>query len=296
MSIYPEIVRNAIVSPTLTVLSYIKPGVYHRYSTDRELLDITGVGAAVYDVIVEAVEGGVRVSKGNIPASSIQLGRMLCKVLRRVFAWTGRVDVVAVEMVLLYPLIALTLSYLKYRGLPGESQLYRSINMFLTASTKSDALEVYSTVKLMGFEEYINAMEDYGISKGRIEVESYNVYDIFRALSRSRLVYHSIIDYSITSSTVREITSVYERTGDLNYAIVRGYIALLVSYSGLLGLESSDVKVLKEILSKHTIPSKEVLKLLYSLDRRFRGYSRLVDVLPVLSNATFIALTLSIKP
>ncbi|HIQ03523.1 MAG TPA: hypothetical protein EYH40_03795, partial [Desulfurococcales archaeon] len=181
MSIYPEIVRNAIVSPTLTVLSYIKPGVYHRYSTDRGLLDISGVGAAVYDVIVEAVERGVRVSKGDIPASSVQLGKMLCKVLRRVFSWTGRVDVVSMEMVLLYPLIALTLSYLKYRGLPGESQLYKSMNMFLTASTKSDALEVYSTVKLMGVEEYVNTMEDYGISKGRIEVESYNVYDIFKA-------------------------------------------------------------------------------------------------------------------
>ena len=78
MGAYPEIVRNAVISPTLTLLAYIKPGVYHRYSPDRELMDIIGVGSAIYDVIVEAVERGVKVSRGDIPASSVSLGKLIC--------------------------------------------------------------------------------------------------------------------------------------------------------------------------------------------------------------------------
>ncbi len=296
MSIYPEIVRNAMISPTLTLLAYIKPGVYHRYSPDKELMDIIGIGPAIYDVIVEAVKRGVSISKGDLPASKAQLGKLICVTLKKAFTWFGRLDITTLELVTLYPLLASAMSYLKHKGKLSEASLPSTVHMLLTASTKEDALEFYNTIRVMNIESYVRLMDEYGISRGKIEIESYNLYDLLSTLSKERPVYSTIINYSILATIVKECILGYENSHDINYAIIRGYLSLLKNVGQQLGLSTSDIKMVSSMLDKYTTYSKELLKILYGCDKRFRRYSNLISGLPILSNATFIALTLRIRP
>ena len=276
------VLRKVIGSVHSSAYAYIKPGAMHRYAPGPQPYNYVLLALGLSHEIYRLALDFERASRGEIGLPDIRIGSLWSRALRQGLMVLGVLPSLDLISSIIMSSIALAYGYAKREE--KASGFLKALYDFLSATTVRDTLELYDTMRKMGYSE-VEELELQGYTRGHIEVEGYKVNDLLRVLSSRHKLFKYTQPYSRVLVEVAEvIVEDYEDTRDLNNAIVRGYLELLVRESKELEDKVSSILELKVTRTKNG------LKALYMLDQELRKSGRSYDYLvPVLTLAISIA-------
>lgn len=272
----------------LTALSYIKPGAPHRYSAHRWILSYSMMGLLMVNPILEACVRGEEVGRGEISARQARLAKIIVETYN-VLLRKYKVLPPMPRVIPIFPILAISTSHtIVLRGRFEIPTFKNSVKTMLTACRGGELSELVGRLYRIGDSKVEEALRTNRIMESNVEPESITLLDVVEALSSIELSYKELINPRLTLRASKEILENYNLYGDLNAAIVRGYLELLESVGEVPAWAKRDIK---RLLEEGNVGTKEGMKKLYELDKRFRDENLdYTYLLPLLNIATYMSL------
>ncbi len=263
----PIVVVGKVLSALhASLYSYIKPGAPHRYSLDNKPYEYMNIGLGLTSLLWDIARDFQRLSRGEIGLPDIRLGSRIDQALKTSLARYGVLP--PVDLVFSIVLSTLTIAYGIVKREESVAGYKKMLDDVLMASTTRDAVEVFEALRRLGYHREVEALELNGISKSSIEVHGYKLPDIFSILEREYVFFKYASPYKKTIIEVSEaIATEYENSRNLNNAVIRGYIELLLKENLLKEYKGRVRKIIELKLTR----TRNGLKELYKLDKELRG-------------------------
>jgi len=260
------VVGKVLSALHVALYSYIKPGAPHRYSLDNKPYEYMNLGFGLTSLVWDIARDFQRLSRGEIGLPDIRLGLRIDQALRTSLARYGVLP--PLDLVFSVILAASTISYGMVRREESVSAYKKALDDVLMASTTRDAIEVYESLRKLGYHGEIELLELNGVSRSAIEIHGYKIPDLFSVLEREYAFFKYASPYKKTIVEVSEaIASEYEGSRSINNAVVRGYIELIVREGELREYRNRIRKIVELKLTR----TRNGLRELYSLDKELRG-------------------------
>ncbi len=263
----PIVVVGKVLSTLHTSLySYIKPGAPHRYSLDNKPYEYMNIGLGLTGLIWDIARDFQRLSRGEIGLPDIRIGSRIDQALRTSLARYGVLP--PVDLVFSIILSASTIAYGMVRKEESVAGYKKVLDDVLMASTTRDTMEVFEALRRLGYHREVEILELNGISRSSIEVHGYKLPDIFSILEKEFVFFKYASPYKKTITEVSEaIAAEYENSRNLNNAVVRGYVELVLREDSLREYRDRIRKIVELKLTR----TRNGLKELYNLDKELRG-------------------------
>ncbi len=260
-----------VVGRTLSVLhvslySYIKPGAPHRYSLDNKPYEYMNIGLGLTSLLWDIARDFQRLSRGEIGLPDIRLGSRIDQALRTSLARYGVLP--PLDLVFSIVLSASTMAYGMVKREESVSGYKKVFDDILMASTTRDSIELFESLRRLGYHREVELLELNGISRNSIEVHGYRLPDIFSVLEKEYVFFRYASPYKRTVTEVAgAIAGEYDNSRNLNNAVVRGYLELMLRESSM----REYVDRIRKIIDLKITRTRNGLKELYSLDKELRG-------------------------
>ncbi len=287
-----EIVRAIIEGTHLAVYSSIKPGGVHRLRLDIEAHALMSSCISVLDYIVKAIELGESVKKGNLAATSINLGNLYARALREAYRWLGR----NVRSDVIVPSItnALILSYTEPESVIEEAgNLRKALNIFINGTKWRDVREFINALRSVGEEEKVTHLQDTGITYSQALAEGVNLGEAFNSLSSKWPGFIAVNPReTLVFDMVKKLMEYYRYYKEPNNAIIRLYIDLISPRIPSWAKELFDKAIENKLMA-----TKEGGKLLFEIDLKLRKSGYIYDnYIPLLIAITQLAVYEGLRP
>lgn len=256
----------------LTIYSYIKPGTIHRFAPTHDCELLMEVGIVIVPHIFDAVERGFMVGHGEISIPSMRIGEIIADALREARIVTTKVphDLVVASLITTSGISYALATYRK----PSISNLRQAKIRILRGSTWQDAKSILRSFKAH-CPMITSVLDELELSEGRIEYEKINLEDLFTILANRIKSYYYLLERSSEPLKVAEaFIEVYERTGNIQVAVVLAYLGLLEE----LHLPKDLHNQIKRIRSSK-LSFREIGHELVKLDQEFRKRNYSFDYL-----------------
>ena len=259
------ILKSILEGVHLAVYSSIKPGAYHRLRLDHESRFLVSNTLSVTDQIIEAIEYGERVRRGEIALTGIGIGRLIAKALRESYRWNGgRVYPSTIIPQIIY---SIALSHSDIDSFIRDSgKVRRSLDLILAINKWSEIKQVVDTLKSIHRNDMYEHLVSTGITQLAGIEGSVDFSELFRVLGSKWPAFTSldIRDYKIPEY-VKKLLEYYKRYGDAENAVVALYLELVRDK-----IPDWARKLVDEAFEKGLMSSREGAKKLFELDTLLR--------------------------
>lgn len=263
----PIVVVSRVLSALhASLYSYIKPGAPHRYSLDNKPYEYMYIGLGLTGLLWDIARDFQRLSRGEIGLPDVRLGSRIDQALKTSLARYGILP--PVDLVFSIVLSASAIAYGMIKREESVTRYKKLLDDVLMASTPRDSVEVFEALWRLGYHREIEVLESNGMSRSSIEIHGYKLPDIFSVLEREYTFFKYASPYRKTLAEISEtIATEYENSRNLNNAVVRGYIELVLREDSLREYRDKIRKIVELKLTR----TRSGLKELYSLDKELRG-------------------------
>lgn len=257
------LMRNYVRSLYLTIYSYIKPGTIHRFALTHECELLMEVGSLIVPQVLNVIERGSMVGRGEISIPSMKLGEIIADALKEARIVTTKVphDFIVAALVT----IAGASYTLAMHRKPSISNLKQAGIRILRGSTWQDAKFILKSLKSY-CSTILSVLDELGLSERRIEYERINLEDLFTILASRMKSYYYILERSSEPVKVAEVfLETYEKTGNVQRSVISAYLELLEGLS-----ISKDLYNQIKRIKNSNLSFKELGHELIKLDQEFR--------------------------
>ncbi len=259
------ILKSILEGIHLAVYSSIKPGAYHRLRLDQESRLLVSNTLSTIDQIVEAIEYGERVRKGEIALTSIGIGRLIARALRESYRWNGgRVYPSTIIPQILY---SIALSHSNIDSFVKDSgKVRKTLDLLLSISKWSEIKQVVDTLRSVHRDDMYEHLVSTGITQLAGIEGGVSFGEVFRVLGSRWPAFLSldIRDYRIPDY-VKLLMNYYKKFGDTENSIVALYLELVKDK-----MPDWAHRVVEEAFEKGLMSSREGAKKLFELETMLR--------------------------
>lgn len=246
-----DIVTSAQLACILEV-SCPKPGNVDKYHDfeDVKYEDFLRSSIAIGSSIRKAAYRGFDSKIGKIEIEKIQIGGLIKDAISRSRKWNGGKNTHLGTVMLLIPLSAACGKTLAENNSIDGDILRENIDLLIKNTTYHDTLELYDAIKLadpggLGEVGYLDINDEE--SRKTIREDELNLYDVLKLSEDSiakELTTSFIVSFDIGYPS---ITKVYEKTKDLNKAILYCFLNILSKIPDSLIIRKNGKKIAKSI-------------------------------------------------
>lgn len=212
--------------------SYIKPGVPHRLSLDREPELILRTVHSIIGRIYDAALLGLKLRKGEVGYPELGIGQLLSSALKEAYITIGKPPLL--DVVVYVTLLSTPLSYVIDSGKESISEVKYILDRIIQSSRSADLLNFIDGLRAVGYGDIVEDMEVKGFTTKYIELEGLNLSDYIRALTDKLPQLMVLVPgNNLIVDIARNIIEEYEKSRDMNNAIVRAYINLIMERTQL---------------------------------------------------------------
>ena len=223
---YLHVAKNLARGALLGLSASIKPGGLHRLAPGRNYSEVLCNIVSSIDFIVEALEQGDRIRRGEQALTSIDLGRLLSSTIRESLRFcTG------VHPQYTLPLVVGSLSI----GLSGvesileeSSKFKKALDLVNSISKWSSIKQVIDSLKIAGREDMYEHLSNLGYTQLALVQAGVNFNDIYRALGsrwRSFLLIES--REALVFTYLKKLSELYRKYESLENSSVALYMELI---------------------------------------------------------------------
>ncbi|MCE4613034.1 MAG: hypothetical protein F7C07_04300 [Desulfurococcales archaeon] len=233
-------VLSEILYMTLSIP--IKPGSYHRFLPTIDFEKRIVEATVMYEYLKEVYRRGYELGRGSRSPRALELGKLLKEVYKRVM-----------EEIEERPLAGLSAAAMLVSSIVGYSDaasksvmdaLPVAINVALYRGGPADAIEFIEGLEAVGHSELLGRLDEKGLGRSRLAVESRSLGDLFEALSD--------LDYGFklnlrNYSEVLEYYRIASRAGSVTQALLEVYIEALSRSLGVKARREDSMRDLAKL-------------------------------------------------
>jgi triphosphoribosyl-dephospho-CoA synthase len=252
----------------LEVSAYPKPGNVSRLHPfkDTSLDHFLAGGIVVGPALRRAALKGLKAGLGKVPIERIGLGSYLLQAVRVSLAWHGGGNTNFGTLLLLVPMTAAA-GFLRASEKTGVEGLGETVKRIVKKSTVEDAISLYQAVRTAGVG---------GLGKpprGLPDASDASDSQALKRLRKRNLTLHKVLKGCASYDALcRELVEglpltlklgyptlleAYQKTGDINRAVVQAYLCLLASQPDTLIARKAGLKEAEKVSER----ALKVLKL-----------------------------------
>ncbi len=261
----PYILKSIIQGTYLAIYSTIKPGGHHRLKIDKETHIMFTNTLSVVDYLIESIEYGEKIRRGDLTIASAGIGRLIAKALREAYRWNGgKVYPSYIVPQLIY---SLALSHSGIDSVIKDSgKLKKSLDLVLSINKWSEVKQVVEVLKSIHRHDMYEHLTSSGISHIAGIEGQINLYEVFRILGSRWYGFQSldIYNYKIVDH-VKTLLNYYKKLNDPENAVIALYLELVKEH-----MPEWALKHVSDAWSKGLMGSKDGAKKLFELDNLLR--------------------------
>ncbi len=199
----------------------VKPGGLHRFVSSLEYEIRMQELLVALDYALEAYKRGRELARGARDAGRLGLGHLIAQSMKDSMAETGERPLPGLHASLLTVSVAVGYN----GGLQDlRTRLSRILSIILYGSTPEDAVELAESLEAIGARDHVIALDERGMSPGRIRLNAYTLGQVYEALDN--------IDYGfmINLKDARILAEAAKTVGapkNMAESSVRAYLELL---------------------------------------------------------------------
>jgi len=221
-----NIAKTLIHGAVVGLNAYIKPGGIHRYSPGTLFDEVLCNIISITNNLVDAVELGNKVRRGELAASGIRYRMLLVDPLKEVFR---SCNIVHPQFVI--PLIiggvALGISGVE-SILEESSKFKKALELIMLSSAWSDIKHFIDALRTIGRHDMYDHLKESSYVDIAILKTSVNLNDLCRALgSRWRGFLIIEIHEGILFTYLKKLQEIYKSERSLSHSVIRLYMELV---------------------------------------------------------------------
>jgi len=245
---------------------------------------------AVAPSFERAAERGVKVFRGEIPVSDVELGGIIKGCVSDINAWQRGGNTLLGTVILLSPFaVAAGMTPTKGEHIFEIAKLRENVKLVVESTTPEDAVEVYEAIEIanpsgLGTAPELDINDPDSINK--IREEKISLHRIFQIASKyDNVCSEWVNNYPITFDVAYPcLMKQIRETDDLNMTIIHTFLKVLAEYPDTFIARKAGIEKAREVSSM----AREVLKLggletsggrkaLREFDRELRKSSNLMN-------------------
>lgn len=202
-----------------------------------------------------AGEQGIAVSKGEIHAGEVGVGRIIKDCVENINAWQHGGNTLLGTVILLVPVAVAAGMSRSEKGIFDAAELRRNLRLTVESTTPEDAVNLYEAIRNanpsgLGNVSELDVNNPDSISK--ILNEKISLYQIFKiASSYDTICSEWVNDYAITFDFAYPyLTEQIKKTDDLSVAIIQTFLKVLAEYPDTFIARKTSFEKAKEVSAK----------------------------------------------
>ena len=223
-----NIAKSLVEGAVLGLNAYIKPGGVHRYTPGTLFDEVLCNLVSAIDSIVDAVEVGSKVKRGEIAASSMGYKKLLVDPLKELFRSCS-----AVHPQYVIPLIAggtaLGLSGVE-SILEESSKFKKALELVVTSGLWSDVKHFIETLRTIGRLDMYDHLRGSGYADIAILKSSTSLNEVLKALgSRWRGFLVVEVQEGLIFTYLKRLQEIYKNVRNLFHSVIALYMDIIKS-------------------------------------------------------------------
>jgi hypothetical protein len=223
-----NIAKSLVEGAVLGLNAYIKPGGVHRYTPGTLFDEVLCNLVSAIDSIVDAVEVGSKVKRGEIAASSMGYKKLLVDPLKELFRSCS-----AVHPQYVIPLIAggtaLGLSGVE-SILEESSKFKKALELVVTSGSWSDVKHFIETLRTIGRLDMYDHLRGSGYADIAILKSSTSLNEVLKALgSRWRGFLVVEVQEGLIFTYLKRLQEIYKNVRNLFHSVIALYMDIIKS-------------------------------------------------------------------
>ncbi len=275
------IVKSMLSGVHLAVYSTIKPGALHRLRVESSTEHILSNVISVIDFIVDATDIGEKVRRGDLAATSFELGKFLGKCMREAYRWN--MHHVYPDFFIPQIIYTIAISHADPDSVIKDSgKIRRSLGIFLGSRNWREIKYFMDTLRSIHRTDMYEHLTLSGITHvGMIET-GVSFHDVFRILGSKWPGFLSLDLNSLdVFEYVKKLLEYYRQYNDANNAVIALYLDMIYPKLPKWAKEKID-----EARKEGLMASKEGSKKLFEVDLKLRkhgiSYDEYIGLLAVI--------------
>ncbi len=266
MSTIFKTLRNVLQGVYTASFSYIKPGVPHRLTLDREPEIILRTVYGIINKIYEAASLGIKLHKGVIGYPDLGIGQLLSSALKEAYISIGKPPLI--DVIIYTTILSTALSYVIDEGKESISDVKYVSDRIIQSSRDVDLINFIDGLRAVGHGDIVEDLEVKGFTVKYIELEGLNLSDGLRALiDKIPQLEVMIPGNDKVIDIAKTIIKEYERCRDINNAVVKAYIELIMENGTL---PDNIKRLLKESINQGLALTGKGQRILFNIDKELR--------------------------
>ncbi|ADI31197.1 hypothetical protein [Staphylothermus hellenicus] len=263
----PTILKSMIEGVHLSVYAAIKPGAIHRLRLDKRIEYYVSNTIAAINHIIDAIEYGEKIRRGDLAATSLGLGRLLSKGLREAYRWLP--NNVYPSFIVPQIIYSLAISHSDIDSIiKDHGKLVRSLDLFISTTSWKEIKYFIDALKGVHREDMYEHLSSAGISHIAGIGEGVSFRDVFRVLGSKWYAFISLdTRESKTYEYVKKLLDYYRKFRDANNAIIALYLEMIMPR-----LPSWAKPYVEEAFKEGLMASRVGSKKLFELDLKLRKH------------------------
>ncbi len=259
-NIAEEIANLAQLAVALEACSYPKPGAVHRFSDfkDTKLEHFIAGSIAVGPAMRKLAFKGLLVKNGKINLQNVNIGKHIMEAIiaTRNLHHGGNTNLGVVTL-LAPTIVGTAMMGYNYHHKFNINSLSRNVKKIVKSTTVKDAINFYRAVgeaKAGGLGKVSCGIPDVNDPKALKILQDKNItlYKVMRTCAKwdticSEWITGIQISTQIGYPTIKEV---YDKTGDLNKAIVQCFLTILAKHADSLIARKNGLKIAKKVTEK----------------------------------------------
>ncbi len=259
-----NIAKDLIEGAVIGLNAYIKPGGVHRYAPGTLFDEILCNLISIIDNLVEAVNIGSRVRRGELTANSIEYRKLVVDPLKEVFRACSNVHPQYIVPLVIGG-VALGLSGVE-SILEEGSKFKKALELIVTGGSWSDIKYFVETLKTIGRQDMYDHLRSSGYADIAILKSATNLNEICKILgSRWRGFLIIEIHEGALFTYLKRLQEIYKSEKKLSHSVIALYMELLKQH-----LPPSLIDKVKSAESCGYMKSAECARIMYELDLTLR--------------------------
>ncbi len=287
------ILKSMIEGTHLAIYATIKPGTYHRLMIEPGIDYLLSNTISSTEYLVEAIEIGEKIRKGELAATTFNLGQLLARSLREAYRWLPhRVDPSFIIPQIIY---SLAISHSDIDSVINDAgKLKRSLELFLSKRSWREIkyfLDSLKSIHRTDMYEHITSAGGISHLMGIEGEVSFN--DVFRVLSSKWPAFRSLDlrEFNMVEY-VKKLLTHYRKYNNANNAVIALYLEIIYPR-----LPTWAKKEVDEAVKEGLMMSKTGSKKLFELDLKLRKQNILFhEYTGLLSIITSLAVYEGLRP
>lgn len=255
-----EVVRSLIHGALVGLGSYFKPGSLHRLKPLKTYDEASCNIVSSLPLLEEAFLLGEKVRKGELSFASIELGKIIAKLLRESYRFCNTCHPSYTVPLLVF---SMAIGHSNVVSITADSSKFkRSLELILSVNKPGEVKSVVDAFKTVGRSDLYEHLYSTGVDQLTLVKSGVSFSEVFKTLGSKHPAF-TLLESRDTPlfNYLKKLSEYYKKTRDLNNTLVAFYLDLSEPF-----MTAEARKLVEEARSLGLMTSKEGARKLYEAD------------------------------